>query len=78
VAEMVGENITKAATDVVDALKSQPLAIALIVVNLMFLLGGLYAAKVLLTNIATAETHRSELINMLAQRCLFHEQQKQQ
>jgi len=61
-----GENVGKA----VDALKSQPLALALIIVNLMFLVGGLYAAKVLLANIATAETHRSNLINTLAEKCL--------
>jgi len=71
---MVAENITNTASSAIEAMKTQPLAIALIIVNLMFLVGGLYAAKVLLTNIAAAETHRSELINMLAQKCLLHEQ----
>ena len=63
---MNGENIGRA----VDAMKSQPLALALIIVNLMFLVGGLYAAKSLLGNIAAVEAQRAQLINMLADRCL--------
>jgi len=63
---MVKENISKA----VDALKGQPMALALIIVNLMFLLGGLYAAKVLLGNITAVEAQRAQLINMLAEKCL--------
>jgi len=61
------------ASNVVDGLKSQPLALALIVVNAMFLLGGLYSAKVLLSNISTAEQHRSELVKSLVERCVLHE-----
>jgi hypothetical protein len=68
------ENASKAANNLVDALKSQPLALALIIVNLMFLVGGLYAAKLLLTNISAAEEHRTELIKRLADKCIFNEQ----
>jgi len=68
---MVAENVTNTVNSAVDAMKSQPLALALIIVNLMFLAGGLYAAKILLANIATAEAHRSELINTLAEKCLL-------
>jgi len=70
---MVAENITNTASSAIEAMKTQPLAIALIIVNMMFLLGGLYAAKTLLTNLAAAETHRSALINTLAEKCLLHE-----
>jgi len=59
---------------VVEGLKAQPLALALIVVNLMFLLSGLYAAKVLLSNISEAEQHRSQIVKTLAEKCLFQEQ----
>jgi len=61
------------ASNVVEGLKAQPLALALIVVNFMFLLGGLYAAKSLLNNIATAEAHRSELVKSLVEKCVLHE-----
>lgn len=71
---MVAENVTSTANSVVDAMKSQPLALALIIVNLMFLAGGLYAAKTLFANIATAETHRSEFVNTLVEKCLLREQ----
>ena len=64
-----GENIGKA----IEGLKTQPLALALIIVNGMFLVGGLYAAKTLLNNIAIAEQHRSQLVNTLAEKCLLHE-----
>lgn len=37
---MTLEPVTKIATSTVDALKSQPLALALIVVNLLFLFAG--------------------------------------
>ena len=68
---MVAENVTNAVTNAVDAMKSQPLALALIIVNLMFLLGGLYAAKIFLDDVAKAETNRTALINTLAEKCLL-------
>jgi len=70
------EGATNLASNVVEGLKSQPLALALIVVNMMFLAGGLYAAKTLLGNIATAETHRSQFINTLVEKCVMHHDQK--
>jgi len=63
-----GENIGKA----VDAMKGQPLALALIIINVMFLVGGLYAAKTLLANVAAVEAQRGQLINMLADKCFNH------
>jgi hypothetical protein len=60
----------KVASGTIDALKSQPLALALVVVNLMFLAGGMYTAHDFFLRLDTASLRKDKLVNEMMERCI--------
>jgi hypothetical protein len=60
----------KVAQGTVEALKGQPLAIALIVVNLMFLAGGMYTAHDFFQRLDTASLRKDTLVSEMMERCI--------
>jgi hypothetical protein len=67
----VTEQAGKVATGTVDALKSQPLALALVIVNVLFLGGGGYIATAFMKEIGNASLRKDELLADMAKRCLY-------
>lgn len=67
--------IGKAVSGTVEALKNQPFILALILVNLLFLGGGLYVAKDFLNRLEAANQRKDTLIADMAKRC-FEDQQR--
>ena len=67
----VGDDAGKVAAGTVDALKSQPLALALVIINLLFLAGGVYIARDFFARLESSANRRDELVHELATRCLF-------
>jgi hypothetical protein len=65
------EQVGKVATGTVDALKSQPLALALVVVNVLFLVGGSYVASSFMKELGNASLRKDELLADMAKRCLY-------
>ena len=61
----------KVASATIESLKSQPLALALIVVNVLFLLGGLYALHDLAQAMRERETRKDQLLAELAKDCII-------
>jgi hypothetical protein len=54
------------ANNLIDALKAQPLVLAVIVINVLFLVGGVYV----LHDRATSNERKDALIATLTERCL--------
>lgn len=65
---MVRETIQAVAED----LKSQPLALALVIINLLFLAGGVYTMR----EISTASARRDQIITDLVRKCIGHTEDK--
>jgi hypothetical protein len=61
----------KVATATVESLKSSPLALALIVINVLFLLGGLYALHDLAQAMRVREERKDNLLAQLAKDCII-------
>lgn len=66
---MTLEPVTKVATSTVDALKSQPLSLALIVVNVLFLVAGGLFVSYLGSAIAKERAANTALIKQLIETC---------
>ncbi|MCA1455916.1 hypothetical protein I6F35_22375 [Bradyrhizobium sp. BRP22] len=60
----------KVASGTVEALKSQPLALALVIVNVLFLLGGGYVAHNFMHALGEATLRKDALLADLAKRCI--------
>ena len=71
------EETGKVATGVIDALRSQPLALAIIVVNVMFLLGGLWFLHEISTLTSARQARSDQLLAELVHSCGRHEDQKE-
>jgi hypothetical protein len=63
------EEAGRVAGSVVEGLKAQPLALALVVVNLMFLFGGVFFLHELGGETASAQLRKDELMVKLVERC---------
>ncbi|MBO4221935.1 hypothetical protein [Bradyrhizobium neotropicale] len=61
----------KVASGTVEALKSQPLALALVVVNVLFLVGGAYILDNIAENLKGQQLRKDELLADLAKRCVI-------
>jgi hypothetical protein len=66
---MTLEPVTKVATSTVEALKSQPLALALIVVNILFLIAGGLFVYFLGGAIATERANHTALLKQVIENC---------
>jgi hypothetical protein len=64
------EQASRVATSTVDALKSQPLALALVIVNVLFLLGGMWTAHDFFQRLETASTRKDALMSDMVERCI--------
>jgi hypothetical protein len=60
----------KVATSIAESLKSQPLALALVIINLMFLAGGMYTAHDFFLRLDTASLRKDKLVNDMMERCI--------
>ncbi|WP_038384934.1 hypothetical protein [Bradyrhizobium elkanii] len=60
------ENVTKIAGDIVNGLKQSPLALALVVINLLFLIGFSF----MLREIAQAVARKDALLAEIASHCM--------
>ncbi|MFH0298339.1 hypothetical protein AAFX91_14070 [Bradyrhizobium sp. 31Argb] len=74
----VAEEGGKVATATVESLKSQPLALALVVVNVLFLLGGGYILHDIAQNLKGQQERKDMLLADLARRCITASPQKQE
>ena len=54
---------------VVDALKGQPLALVLVIVNVLFLFGTGWAARDFMGRLEAATQRKDELISSMVQKC---------
>ena len=59
----------KVATGVVEGLKSQPLALALIVINLIFLLGGGYMLFNIMDRVRDGQVRHAQMLTDLMKDC---------
>jgi len=64
------EECGKFATGTVEALKSQPLALALVVINVLFLLAGVWFLHTIAGNSSAAAVRRDALMTQLAKDCI--------
>ena len=55
---------------IIDSLKSQPLALALVIVNVMFLIGGTYILGSIAENLSGQQLRKDQLLASLAKSCL--------
>jgi hypothetical protein len=60
----------KVATATVESLKSQPLALALIVINLMFLAGGIWIMHDIADSVRAQQLRKDQLLAELAKDCI--------
>jgi hypothetical protein len=66
----------KVATSMIEALKSQPLALALVIVNVLFLLGGLYFLHDLKASVQERNLRHDQQFSTLLEHCLRVPEQK--
>jgi hypothetical protein len=67
---IVPEQAGRVVSGVTDALKSQPLALALVLVNLMFLAGGIYVAKDFFQRLESASLRKDTMVEEMMKRCM--------
>jgi hypothetical protein len=67
---IVPEQAGRVAAGTVEALKSQPLALALVLVNLMFLAGGIYVAKDFFQRLESASLRKDTMVEEMMKRCM--------
>lgn len=60
----------KVAGGVVEGLKTQPLALALVVINVLFLLGGGYILHDIADNLKGQQLRKDDLLAQLAKDCI--------
>jgi hypothetical protein len=60
----------KVATSMVEALKSQPLALALVIVNVLFLMAGVYFLHDLKSSVQARNVRHDEQFSTLLEKCL--------
>jgi hypothetical protein len=65
------EEVGKVASTTVESLKSQPLALALVIINVLFLLGGLYALHDLAQAMRVRDERKDQLLAELAKDCII-------
>jgi hypothetical protein len=58
--------LNRIASGILDGLKSQPLALALVIVNVLYLIAG----TVLLREANTARERRTDLVTTMMQKCM--------
>jgi hypothetical protein len=63
------ERGAKVAGDTVEALKTQPLALALVLVNVLFLIGGGWFLSSIVTQIAEGNARRDKMLTEFARMC---------
>lgn len=63
------EEAGKVATATVESLKSQPLALALVLINVLYLAGGLWSLHNVADAFRTREMARDQLVASLALKC---------
>jgi hypothetical protein len=66
---MVGEGLTKVSSELVEGMKSTPLAIALLAVNITFLGFAAFVLYQVGTNASIRDKAQSELIAVLVKDC---------
>jgi len=71
------EETGKVATSVIEALRSQPLALATSVVNLLFLLGGLWFLHEIAALSSWRQARNDQLMSDLVHSCKGFEQHKE-
>jgi hypothetical protein len=64
------EEVGKVATATVESLKSSPLALALIIINVLFLIGGGYILHDVGENLRGQQLRKDELLAQLAKDCI--------
>jgi hypothetical protein len=64
------EQAGKVVSGVTDALKNQPLALALIVINLMFLAAGIWVSRDFFTRLESASLRKDKMVDEMMQRCM--------
>jgi len=64
------EEIGKVAGATVEAMKTQPLALALVVINVLFLVGGIYVLRDIAENLKGQQLRKDELLAQLAKDCI--------
>jgi hypothetical protein len=64
------EETGKVATTFIDTMKSQPLALALVAVNLLFLGAGIYILREIADRTAANTLRQSEIYAKLAETCI--------
>jgi hypothetical protein len=67
----ISDDTGKVAHATVDALKTQPLALALVIVNVLFLVGGAYIAHDFFARMESSSERKDQLLSDLASRCLY-------
>lgn len=65
------EEASKVATGTVEALKTQPLALALVVVNVLFLIGGIWTAHDFFQRLESASLRKDKMMTEMVERCLM-------
>jgi hypothetical protein len=64
------EEVGKVASATVEAMKIQPLALALVVINILFLLGGIFVLRDIAENLRGQQLRKDELLAQLAKDCI--------
>ena len=64
------EEVAKVASATVEAMKTQPLALALVVINVLFLLGGIFVLRDIAENLRGQQLRKDELLAQLAKDCI--------
>jgi hypothetical protein len=60
----------KVATATIESLKSSPLALALIVINVLFLVGGIWVLHDIALNLKGQQERKDQLLAELAKDCI--------
>jgi uncharacterized BrkB/YihY/UPF0761 family membrane protein len=64
------EQAGKVVSGTVDALKGQPLALALVIINVMFLAGGMWTAHDFFQRLESASLRKDTMVEEMMKRCM--------